>query len=115
MTVGKLRERIGLYKVISPQGAHQIFNPSRENVEFLCNVWTKREDKIQAARWNAMETLNILEKKQFIIRHRKDLSTDMAVEFGDKLYKVLAVQDLDNMKQWTMLLTGAVCADEGWN
>jgi|GEM_PF-2289634 len=115
MTTGQLRERIRLYKVLTPDGPHQIFNPSFENVEFFCAVWAKREDKIQAARWNQMETLNILDKRQFIIRHRKNLPANLAVEFAEKLYKVLAVQDLDNKRQWTMLLAGTVSEDADWD
>jgi len=112
MKAGELRERITLFRIKTPQEPHQIFNPSYEDVEKIGATWAKREDKAQAARWGAMESINVMDKKQFIIRHRKDLPQHLAIEHGGKLYKVLAVLDLDNKSHWSMLLTGTVSGDE---
>jgi len=112
MRTGELRERVKLFRIKNPQGPHQIFNPSYDDVEPIGAIWAKREDKAQAARWGAMESINVMDKKQFIIRYRKDLPQHLAIEHDGKLYRVLAVLDLDNKRHWSMLLTGTVSGDE---
>ena len=107
MTVGELREPIELLRINTPQGPHQIFNPTEDEVELFCKVWAKREDKTQTSRWQ-MVNVDTVDKKQFIIRHRKGLPEKLAVRFNGKIYVVVAVQDLDNKKHWSMLLAGVV-------
>jgi len=110
MKRGDMRERIKLYRIKTPDGPHHIFNPTKDDVEPIREVWTKREDSLTVNRW-AMVTQNIINRKQFIINWRDDLPEDMAVEFRGELYTVVARPELGNVRKWIMLLAGRLSSD----
>jgi len=111
MHSGEMREQIKLCHIKSPQEHFQIFNPSVNDVEPFAEVWAKREDKQTLSRWGMVNT-NVIDRKQFIIRHFEGLSKNIAVLWNNEVYSVFGISDLDNKKQWTMLLVGRVGLSE---
>ena len=110
MEVGEMRERITLCRIVSPQGPYQIFNPDEEHLEPIREVWTKREDKVTATSWT-MVGVNVISRKQFIIRYREDLPEAMAIKHKGEIYTVVAKVELGNNKTWLMLLAGRLGED----
>jgi len=110
MRFEELRERIKLYRILSPKGPYQLFNPAENDVELIGEVWAKREDKSQSDRWGMVRT-HVIDRKQFIIRYRRDKDSIQAVGFDGGIFPVFGAPDLDNRRQWTMLLAGRVEID----
>ena len=111
MKRGDMRERIKLYRIKPPKGPHHIFNPTKDDVEPIREVWTKREDNISPGRW-AMVTQNVIIRLQFIINYRRDLPEDLAIEHQGQIYTVVGRSELGNKSKWLMLLAGRLGESE---
>jgi len=111
MRRGDMQSRIKLHRILTPQGSHQIFNPTHNEVKLIREVWAKHEDYATPSRW-AMVTVNTIIRKQFIINHRNDLPEDMAVEHRGNIYTVLHRQELGGDKKWIILLVGRLGINE---
>jgi hypothetical protein len=105
MKTGEMRERIKLCRIKTPDGPHQLFNPSADDIEPFADVWAKREDKVHTGRWG-MVRLNAVNIRHYIIRYRKDLPEDMAVVHDGVIYSVLDRQILDTKRRYIILLAG---------
>lgn len=103
MNIGELRERVSIMKPATIPGPVSDLEP--ELIEHV-TVWAKREDKIQEERWGGL-AVNAVNKKQFIIRYREDITTDMFIRWKGKDLNILDSAELE-FKRWTIILAGEV-------
>jgi len=104
MRAGEMRERIKIYTVPDPDGPTVDLDAEGDLYD---EIWTKREDKVTEERWGVLAQ-NAIRKKQFIIRWRDDLNESMKIKFKSGTFDILAIADLDNTNQWTIMLAEEV-------
>lgn len=96
--IGEMRHRISIYK---PTGQDDWV--TEESEQLICKAWASISYVGDKTYWEAQSNGATITDR-IIIRYRKNVDRTMIIRYGDRIFDIDTVRDLDERKRFLVLL-----------